>query len=69
MRNRGKRGKRFAVECDLKEFDADQLLMACACMESACVAFINRCERDGYDASELRDILEHVHAAIEGLRD
>ena len=54
---------------DLKAFDADQLLMACACMESACIAFINRCSRDGYDTTELKSILDEVHAAIDGLSD
>ncbi len=57
------------METDLTDFDTEQLLMACACMESACVAFINRCERDGYDTTELREILDYVHAAVDGLRD
>ncbi|NGM17425.1 hypothetical protein GMI70_05325 [Eggerthellaceae bacterium zg-893] len=57
------------METDLTGFDAEQLLMACACMESARVAFINKCERDGYDTTELREILDYVHAAVDGLRD
>ena len=57
------------MDCDLEEFDADQLLLACACMESACVAFINKCDRDGYDATELREILDEVHAAVNGIKD
>lgn len=54
---------------DLETFDAEQLLLACAYMESACVAFINKCERRGIDASELRGILDEVHAAVRGIEE
>ena len=38
-------------------------------MESAHEAFINRCERDGYDATELKAILDEARAAADGLSD
>ncbi len=57
------------MKADLKTFDADQLLMACACMESALIAFINKCNREDLDTTELRDILDDVHAAVDGLSD
>lgn len=57
------------MRADLREYDAGQLLEACACMESALVAFINKCGRQGIDTAELRDILDDVHAAVDGLRE
>ena len=52
---------------DFRRLNYDDLLVACGCLESAVVAFINRCERLGVDTSELREILDEVHAAIDGL--
>lgn len=57
------------MQTDLKVFDADQLLLACACMESALVAFINKCNREGIDTTELREVLDHVHAAVDRISD
>ncbi len=54
---------------DLRTFDAGQLLVACACMENALIAFINKCNRQGIDATELKEILGEVHAAVDGLSD
>ncbi len=54
---------------DLRTFDAGQLLMACACMENALIAFINKCNRQGIDATELKEILDDVHAAVDGIGD
>lgn len=57
------------MNCDIRGFDVEQLMMACACMESAVVAFINVGEREGMDTTELCKILDSVHAAIESLGD
>ena len=54
---------------DYRKLDYDDLLIACGCLESGLIAFINRCERNGIDASELREILDDVHAAVDGLRE
>lgn len=54
---------------DLKTFDVDQLLMACACMEHALISFINKCNRQGIDTTELKEILDYVHEAVDGLSD
>ena len=53
----------------IRELDYESLVIACGCLESGLIAFINRCERRGVDVSELREILDHVHTAIDGLRE
>ena len=54
---------------DYEDFDRDELVIACGCLESALVAFINKCERLEVDTTELREIPDDVHAAIDGLRE
>lgn len=57
------------MEANLYEFNADQLLLACACMESAIVSFIAKADRDGYDTTDLKNVLHEVHAAVDGIPD
>ncbi len=69
MRFRYRGIRRRKMTCDLKTFDADQLLAACAYMEGALIAFINKCNRQGMDTTELKEVLDYVHAAVDGLSD
>ena len=54
---------------DYRKLDVGQLVVACGCLESACVSFILRCEREGIDTKELRAVLDEVHEAIDGLSE
>lgn len=53
----------------IRALDEKQLLKACAIMENALLAFINKCNRRGIDTVELKLVLDEAHACVDGLRD
>lgn len=50
------------------DFTILQLIMTIDMIEETCIRFILRCEREGVDCTQLRAMLDDVHAATDGIR-